>query len=216
MAVIRGINARIYACDNTAASTSFTGEATVANAGRTQFTMTTTSKRFLDPAHLPVVKLAGTPITSYSSIQYPGARFNWASALGAGAVTIDGYYFTVATLAQCKSWELAAEFDYIDQTCFGDTMRISVPSMRSATVTIQGLALDDATGGDDRFLLLKNANLVGLDLFMDATGSTEKRYTVYARPSNVTSTAAVDGIIEQPLSFTVIDGPYYVAGLGVA
>jgi len=215
VAVIKGINARVYACDDTVASTTFTGEATAANGDRTCFTITNTAKRFWDPSATYVVKLAGNPITSYSSLQMPGGRVHFASDPGAGAITVDGKYFAVAVFGQCKSFELAAEFDYYDATTFGDTMRVQVPAMRSATVSIQALALDDLSGGDDRFNLLKNANLVGLDLFLDATGSAEKRYAVYARPSNVTSSAAVDALIEQPLNFAVVDGPYYIAGLGV-
>lgn len=218
MAVIKGINARIYACDDTVASTTFTGEATAANGDRTIFTITSTAKRFWDPDAAYVVKLEGTPITSYTSLQMPGGRVHFATDPGAGAITVDGKYFAVANFIQCKSWELAAEFDYFDSTCFGDSMRVMVPAMRSATVSVQGFHLEPSGApdpGDDRFLLLKNANRVGLDLFIDATASSEKRYAVYGRASNVTTTAAVDALIEQPLNFAVIDGPYYIAGLGV-
>jgi len=215
VAVIKGINARIYACDDTVASTTFTGEAMAANGDRTSFTIVSTAKRFWDPSASYVVKLGGTPITSYTSLQMPGGRVHFASDPGAGSLTVDGKYFPVAVFGQCKSFELAAEFDYFDATTFGDTMRVQVPAMRSATVNIQALALDDLSGGDDRFNLLANANLVGLDLFLDATASSEKRYAVYSRASGVTSSAAVDNLIEQPLNFAVVDGPYYIAGLGV-
>jgi len=219
MALIKGILARIYACDDVTASTTFTGEATAANGTRTQFTITNTAKRFWDPSATFVVKLGGTPISSYTSLQKPGGRVNFATDPGAGAITVDGKYFVVSSFIQCKSWELAAEFDYFDSTCFGDTMRVQVPAMRSATVSVAGFHLEPTEApdpADDRFLLLKNAQLVGLDLFMDATASSEKRYAVYGRMASVSQSAAVDNLIEQPMTFNVIDGPYYISGLGTA
>lgn len=219
MAVIKGINARIYQCDDATDSVQGTGLGMTPNGTRTQFTCTDTAKRFWDPSKAIVVKLGGTPIATYSSIQYPGARVNFATDPGAGSLTVDVYYFAVSNFIQCKSWELAAEFDYMDATCFGDVMRINMPAMRSATASVQGFHLQPTGApdpGDDRFLLLVNANRVGLDLFVDATASSEKRYACYARTASVITSAAVDALIEQPLTFNVVDGPYYVAGLGVA
>lgn len=208
MALIKGIKGAVYLASGTA--TTFTDEATVANAGKTSFVIDAAAKRFWTPADAVTVKYDGSAVTSYASIQRPGGIVTWAVSPGAAAVTVSGKYYPVAQLGYVRGFSLEVNQDYIDITCMGDTMRVNSPTFGSASVSIDRFFVDETVFED---VMVAQA-LVGYDLFLDATGGSEVRFTGYGYMSSDTIKAAVDGVVEEPLNIVGVGQPYFVAGLG--
>ncbi len=104
----------------TGASTAFTDEATTANATRTVYQITSTSKRYWDPATAIVVEVDGTAIaaTEYT-IAYAGGKIIFKVARAEGAVvTVTGGYLTVAQFAECHEWKMDVKTDMIETPKF--------------------------------------------------------------------------------------------------
>lgn len=211
MALIKGRLGAIYIAQYGAGATAMTNEATTANLAKTVFTIDAAAKRFVDPDTAIVIDYPdnATPVTSYATFQKPGGVVTWASTPGTGSVFITGAYLAIAQVGECQSWTLDISNDFVDTTSFGDTAREMTPMMRSATATIQGMYVDSTL-----FTEMVSTNpRIGFDLFLDATGAAEVRYTGYAVLASTNISADVGGIVEQPLSLNITDGPYYVAGL---
>lgn len=209
MALIAGKLGSIYIAKYPA--TSMTNEATTANIAATVFTIDNAAKRFVDPDTAITIDYPdnATPDTTYADFQYPGGIVSWDTTPGAGSVFITGKYLAIAQVGECQSWTLEITNDFVDVTSFGDTAREQYPMMRSSTIQIQGMYVDSTLFAE----LISTNPRIGFDLFLDATGGSEIRYTGYARLASTNISADVGGIVEQPLTLNVIDGPYYVAGL---
>lgn len=209
MALIKGKLGAIYIAQYPASS--MTNEATTSSGSATIFTITDEDKRFVDPDTAIVIDYPdnATPVTDYATFQYPGGIVTWAVTPGVGSVFITGKYLTIAQVGECQNWTLEIQNDFVDVTSFGDTAREQYPMMRSSTIQIQGMYVDSAMFAE----LVSTNPRIGFDLFLDATGGSEVRYTGYAVLASTNISADVGGIVEQPLSLNVIDGPYYVSGL---
>ena len=209
MAIIKGRLGAIYLAQYPAST--MTNEATTANVAKTVFTIDDAAKRFVDPATTLIIDYPdnATPVTSYATFQYPGGVVTWAVTPGNGSVFITGKYLAIAQVGECRSWSLEMNMDYVDTTSFGDTFREQTPMMRSATATIDGMYVDSTLFAE----MISTNPRIGFDLFMDATGAAEKRFTGYGTLATTSIAADVGGIVEQPFSINVTDGPYYVAGL---
>ena len=206
MSIIKGHLGAIYIATGTAQT--LTDDATTANVAATEFVISDSDHRFLDPATAVVVEYNGSAVTTYATLQRPGGKVTWDTTPGAEAVTLSGAYIPVTELGEARGWTLDTQWEFVDVSTFGDTFRVNEPTFRGATVSIEHFYVDSSM-----FTIMSGGTVVGFDLFMDATASSELRYTGFAYMSSQSISAPVDGIIDEPLSLTVIDGPYYMAGL---
>lgn len=101
-------------------STSMTGEATTLISGTT-YGIDDAIKDLFDRDQTFVVKDGGTPIaTTDYTIDYLRGRVTLDSAPG-GAVTIDGYYLPLATLAGANTYDLTVTPAILDTTDIADS-----------------------------------------------------------------------------------------------
>ena len=214
MAIVKGRLGSIYMAKYGAGATAMTNEATTANIAATVFTITDETKRFIDPDTAVVIDYPdnATPVTNYSSIQYPGGIVTWAITPGGGSVFITGKYLAVAAVGQCRSWTLDFSTEMVDVTEFGDTFRVMQPLITNATATIEGFYADAALFNE----MISTSPRLGIDLFVEydaVTPANCKRYTGYGTLGSSNITVDAGGVIEQPFTVNFSDGPYYVAGL---
>lgn len=207
MSLIKGIKGAVYLAYGVA--TTFTNEAMTANVAKTVFTIDAAARRFWSLSDTLTVKYDGSTVTNYQSIQYPGGVVTWAITPGNLAVTCSGKYLPIVQLGNIRSWSLEVAQDYQDVTVMGDTMRVNEPTFRSASVSIEKFFVDETVFED----VMVPQLLVGYDLFMDATLGSEARFTGYGYISSQSISAAVEGVVEEPLQLIGVGQPYYVAGL---
>jgi hypothetical protein len=124
-------------------------------------------------------------------------------------VTISGKYITLAQVGECRSWTLDFATEFVDVTSFGDTFREQIPMITNATVSIEHLYVDSTLFTE----MISTNPRIGVDLFLDATGAAEVRYTGYGTLGSTSISADIGGMVEQPFVINFNDGPYYVAGL---
>lgn len=206
MAVIHGSGASVALASG--ASTTFTNEATTANAARTIYSITDQAKRYWDDtATLTVQKStdAGatwTAATGYTA-QYPGGAITFTSAQAVGTlVRVSGKYLTTTTIGQAYEWSLDLALDTTDTSAFGDTWRAFTPSQRGASASLTAWWLDDAA-----LTLLTNGGRCAVALHT-GTG----RYEGFARLTSDAVAAAVGSAVGDDLAFTYDGQVYYTAG----
>jgi hypothetical protein len=213
MAVIKGTLGKVYLASIGAGTTSFTDEAMTPSAVNTVYTIDDAAKRFWDPAYLPTVKYNSSATTTYNSIQYPGGVVRWLVTPGASAVTCSGRYLAISEVAEVRGFTIDTQWEFVDTTVMGDTMRENTPIFKGATVTVDKFYVDSAF-----FTEMTTAARIkcGFDLFVRYDAGTPAnclRYTGYGVIATDSIAAPVDGVISEPMTINVIDGPYFVSGL---
>ena len=215
MGLIKGTSGKVYVASLGAGASPMTNEATTANVAKTVFTIDDATKRFVDPASVITIDYPdnATPVTDYASFQYPGGIVTWASTPGDGDVFITGKYLPVAEVGEAHGWSLDLPNEFVDTTHFGCTMRENTAVFRAATVSIERFYVDATY-----FTEMTTAARIrcGFDLFVNYDAGTPAnciRYTGYGVIATRTVNTPVDGVIDEPFTINVTDGPYYVAGL---
>jgi hypothetical protein len=213
MAIIKGRAGKVYLASIGAGTTAFTDEAMTANVAKTVFTIDADTKRFWDKSSPLTVKYNNIATTAYASLQYPGGVVSWDTTPGNSAVTCTGKYLDIAEVAEVRGFTIDTQWDFVDTTTLGDTMRENTPIFRGATVTLDKFYVDSTY-----FVEMTTAARImcGFDLFLNydaGTPANNVRYTGYGVMASQSVSAPVDGIIDGPITINVIDGPYYVAGL---
>ena len=166
MALIKGRAGKVYLASIGAGTTTFTDEAMTASEVNTVYTIDDATKRFWDPAYLPTVKYNNSATTTYATIQYPGGMVTWLSTPGAQPVTCSGRYLAVAEVAEVRGYTIDTQWEFIDTTTLGDTMRENTAIFKGATVTIDKFYVDETY-----FTEMTTAARIkcGFDLFLDVT-----------------------------------------------
>jgi hypothetical protein len=179
-----------------------TAEATTSLGGGV-YQVTSTSRRIWDPSAAITVKDGGVAVSAANyTFDYLFGKVTF-SVLPAGAVTVDGSYLPVATLAEVKSFNFSGAADLLDTTTFdsaGSKTKTKGLKDASGSLTMLSTPLDDidpVTGG------VQTLN----DVF---TGGTVKVLeallgTVYLRAfvvfESLEESAAVDGLVETTANF---------------
>lgn len=162
--------------------------------------VTNNARRFADPAIAVTVDRsvdAGVTWTVVPAAEYTFdpvgaiAKFNAAQAAGT-LIRYDYSYLPIAKLGGAKEWSLDLDVDLIDATTFGDTWKRRVAGVKDATGSITKWWLDNA------FLSLLGSRL-GVVLYTDFAANT--RYEAFAWLKGESIGAAVDGLVEDELTF---------------
>jgi hypothetical protein len=163
-----------------------------ADTDRKVFSITDKTKRFWVPESI-VPSLNGTPLTAGSyDINYAGGQIICHTALGAGTVTVDGAYFATSKLGEGKEWSVDPTVDTVECSVFGDDWKRYKPIMRGASGSISRWWVDG-------YFADNMDALIGLDLKTDNTSG----YVCYVLLTKDSIKAAVAGLIEESLDFTV-------------
>lgn len=104
------------------AATTMTGEATT-EVTTTRFQITNAAHRYIDKTSAITVKVGGTTQTTGYSIEYAGGFVVFDSSKTGLVVTVDGKWWTMATIAQLYNWELDVKPTTVDCSVFGDTFK---------------------------------------------------------------------------------------------
>ncbi|MCK9326798.1 MAG: hypothetical protein M0P69_15000 [Bacteroidales bacterium] len=134
MPALAGKKGRVYGATSQV-PTAIVEEPMTANADRTQYTVTDSAKRYLDP--LTAVSLESSPdgVTwnpvQPNEFQYAGgvAVFDPGLAVGTQVRIASGAYFPVAPIAECKGWSVDVSLDLEDSTPLGSDWKRYTPIM---------------------------------------------------------------------------------------
>jgi hypothetical protein len=197
-----GYKADVYI--TSAPSVGLTNEATTADAGWLNYTITNAAKRYLDDTVTPLVQTSPDGTTWSTAVgytlNYVGAivTFGTARAVGTQIRFSTGSYFPYAQLGQSKEWSLEVDSTLLDVTPFSPAgaWKVYLDSINGATAKVGRYWLD----GTFLATLVTGAKVV-LVLYVDATSTT--RYEAYAFLKSDSIKAAVTATVDEELSFVI-------------
>lgn len=175
-------------------STSFTDEATTANAERTIYTIDDRDLRYWDRDVAVVVSRGGQTVPrSEYRIQHAGGRIHFRDAQDEGTVvTVSGAYVSVVTAVQTREFTLTLDRELSDVTVFeSEGWRDRLAGVGGATGTLSGFYNADNLFTDR---LLEQKPLV-LELQPDGANDGEV-FSLYAVMESQELSAAVEGAVE--------------------
>lgn len=157
------------------------------------YRVTDNARRFADPTVAPTVKIAAVAQATNTYVFDPaGGIIKFLAPVGAVTVTLDYSYLPITKLGGASEWSLDLDTDLLEATTFGDTWKRRVPGVKDATGSITKWWLDNA------FLALLGTRL-GVVLYTDFAANT--RYEAFAWLKGESIGAAVDGLVEDELTF---------------
>ena len=196
MAVFTGYNASVYIASGTPIS--FTDEATTASSGYKVYTITNQAKRFWSRNYAVTVKKNGNVITTGFTVQYPGGKIIFTTALQpTDVVTVSGYYIPVSQVAQAKEWSLDVDVETQEATVFSSQWKQFVVTYRSGSGSL-------SQWWADSFFLDNLTGLLGFELNVESG----KTYRFYGYLTKDSIKVAADSLVEESLDF-VADGQIY-------
>jgi len=197
MSVFTGYGANVYLASGTPVA--FTDEA-MTNAGDNKtYTITNSTKRFWSRATPVTVKKNGSTITTGFSVQYPGGKVVFTTAnQPTDVITVSGQYIPVSQLGDGREWSLDISDDTQEVTTFGSQWKAFVVTRIGSSGSITHF------WNDGSFLSLMGS-LMGFEL--QVTSSNKYQFYGYFTKDSIKT--AADGVIEEPLDFTVDGNVYY-------
>lgn len=118
------------------------------------YQITNTARRILDPAVAIVVKDTGVTVAAtFYTLDLLFGKVTFSGYSPTGAVTITGAYFTVAAVAEVRSFAINMKADLADNTTFDSAgVRSKLPTLRDFTCDFEYLSspvtdLDAGTAG---------------------------------------------------------------------
>ena len=186
------------------APVAFTDEATTANAARTRYTITDTTKRYWSKGTAVVVEVGGVAVTTGYTLEYAGGVVVFDVAQGVGAVvTVTGAYVALAEAGGFYNWSLEPSVDMQEKTAFQSS------GWKEFESTVKGFTGSaEAFWGDDQFFTALGTEVIVALYLNEATGL---RYEGYAVISGDGISTAVDELIQETVDFTG-DGPICYRG----
>lgn len=147
MPALAGKKGRVYGATSQA-PTPLVDEPMTANGDRTQYTVTDSAKRYLDP--LTAVSLESSPngVTwnpvQPNEFQYAGgvAVFDPGLAVGTQVRIASGAYFPVAPIAECKGWSVDVSLDLEDSTPLGSDWKRYTPILNGWEASLERFQQD--------------------------------------------------------------------------
>lgn len=168
------------------------------------YQVTNTARRIWDPSAAITVKDGGTPVSSALwSFDYLFGKVTFSGYTPSGAVTVDGSYLPVATVAEVKSFSASFAGDLLDRTTFdsaGSKQKQAGLRDGSGSFVMLSSPLDDidpVTGGTQNLATVMNNGTP--KLFEALFGTQYLRQWVILE--GIETTAAVDGLVESTVSY---------------
>ena len=116
-----------------------------------------------------------------------------------GVVKIAANGGSVAVVGEVRSYSIDETADTVEDTVMGDTVRTYLPSLTSATLSVDAY-WDDA---DAQQLILDTGADIDWEIYPTGTGTGEKYYSGGGVVTGKTITAAFDGMVEASFSVQV-------------
>lgn len=200
MAVLKGNKADVYIASE---STSF---ATTAFTSTDQLVYKHPVSYRLDPATPIEVWRDGEPVGAGEyTIQHAGARIVFHEEQAAGvAITVSGATLDfMSKLAQGRSWEFSPSVDMEGATVFGDDWKQYRATLRGGTVSIERFWVDS-------FFVSELGKPLYLLLYPQYVGASSSRFECVGLLSSDGIQAAVSGLVEESVEFTVSGAPVFI------
>jgi hypothetical protein len=183
-------------------SVAFTQEATTADGGRLNYTITNTAKRYWDRGVSVLVENSTDAGATWHAappytLNYCGGIVTFATARAVGELCrVSGNYYPWAQLGNGKSWELSLANALVDTSVFGSGWKTFTPVVLGGTVKMGRWWLDSS-------FLTNLANPLVAVLYVNQAAGT--RYEGFVRLKVDSVKTAVAGVIDQTLEFE-LDG----------
>lgn len=116
-----------------------------------------------------------------------------------GVVKIAASGGSVAVVGEVRSYSIDTTADTVEDTVMGDTARTYLPSLTSATLSVE-CYWDD---GDAQQLVLDEGTDIDWEIHPTGTGAGEKYYSGGGVVTAKTITASFDGMVEASFSVQV-------------
>jgi len=116
-----------------------------------------------------------------------------------GVVKIAANGGSVAVVGEVRSYSIDETADTVEDTVMGDTVRTYLPSLTSATLSVDAY-WDDA---DAQQLILDTGADIDWEIYPTGTGTGEKYYSGGGVVTAKTITASFDGMVEASFSVQV-------------
>ena len=116
-----------------------------------------------------------------------------------GVVKIAANGGSVAVVGEVRSYSIDETADTVEDTVMGDTVRTYLPSLNSATLSVDAY-WDDA---DAQQLILDTGADIDWEIYPTGTGTGEKYYSGGGVVTAKTITASFDGMVEASFSVQV-------------
>ena len=116
-----------------------------------------------------------------------------------GVVKIAASGGSVAVVGEVRSYSIDTTADTVEDTVMGDTARTYLPSLTSATLSVE-CYWDD---GDAQQLVLDEGTDIDWEIHPTGTGAGEKYYSGGGVVTAKTITASLDGMVEASFSVQV-------------
>ncbi len=180
-------------------STAFTGEATTNTTGDS-YQITNTAKRVLDPTVAITVYDGVTPVVPtvidwlFGVVTLP--------APPVGAVTIDGSYIPLLTVAQGQAATTDTSVDALDASVFGSRDRVFVAGLRTLTIELETLdTLDtDLDSSGDTWTWNAKASGVAILVQVDWAGDGANLSRCWSLISGTSVGSVVDDLVNGKIS----------------
>lgn len=116
-----------------------------------------------------------------------------------GVVKIAADGGSVAVVGEVRSYSIDETADTVEDTVMGDTVRTYLPSLTSATLSVEAY-WDDL---DAQQLILDTGTDIDWEIYPTGTGTGEKYYSGGGVVTAKTITASFDGMVEASFSVQV-------------
>ena len=200
MAITAGKVGGVFA-STTAGTSSFTAEATTADATKTRYSITDRSKSAWPLGASIVVKKNGTVQSSGFSVEYASGTVVFDSALTTETVTVGGVYQPVAEFGGFYSWSIDESAAVSDDTDF--------TAARDGWTTFQSSGMLGGTVTASRFwdtggFTQRVGSLVLIKCYVSvATGEHDLGWAICDKAGTASKST---GLVDEPISFTLV-GP---------
>lgn len=176
----------------------FTGEPTTILTPNTVYQITEPTRRILDRTSAITVHVDGeiADPSTYSLNRLNGTiTFN--TVQGAGVVTVDGSFLTLANAAECREYSYSLSADNIDNTAFGSTFMTRAQGGRDVTGSLGSWYVDTAFSEQ-----LLSGNPVVLEFYSDASQAPDLRVWALLSSNEI---GAGDGLLDNSIDWEATD-----------
>lgn len=146
------------------AANAVTNEATTLGGGVYQ--VTNTARRVWDPSVAVTVKDGGVTVSALLyTFDYLRGIVTFVGYSPTGAITVDGSWASMVSVAEGRAFSFAAMQDLADSSVFGTAFKLKTPTLRDVQATMEILSsplvdLDGVTGGTQSLVsFLENATV---------------------------------------------------------
>ena len=193
----------VYA-STTASTSTFTNAATTADSAKTRYSITDRSKAAWPLGSSVTVKVNGTTVTTGYSIEYAIGTVVFDAALTTETVTVTGTYQPVSEMGGFYSWTA--------DTSVGSTENTDFVAARDGWSTYQCTGPNGSKVSAQRYwdtsgFRQRVGDAVLIKCFVDV--SSGEHYAGWAVVTSDKSSGDVQGLVDEPIEFTITGGLYH-------